>query len=386
MSSGRGLPVRARTWVAASAIGAIAALCFAWAPVAHAVPGNFWGVAPQSTPTDEQFQRLELGGVDSIRIPIEWGAVQAEPGAAFNWNGTDALVGGAAKAGIEVLPFVTGAPSWAVKSVIVNRKARVSAPRNLPVRNGKQKRGWKAFLAAAVGRYGPNGAFWAENPGIPSRPVRIWQLWNEPNFKYFVARPNPVEYGKLVKLSYPVIKKADRKARIVLAGLFATPKEAEYKRKPPVAYFATDFLRIFYKKNKGIKSKFDGVALHPYSYDFHEIAGYVEDLRKVLKASHDPGVGLWITELGWSAGKPRKSNGFNGFEKGPQGQAKQLNGAFRMLKSKQRKWRVKQVFWFSVDDRAGACNFCDGSGLFGPGFVPRPSWRQYVKFAGGKSG
>ncbi len=47
---------------------------------AGAVPGNFWGVVPQATPTAEQFQRLKRGGVDSIRIPIAWGA-RAAPAA-----------------------------------------------------------------------------------------------------------------------------------------------------------------------------------------------------------------------------------------------------------------------------------------------------------------
>ena len=84
---------------------------------------------------------------------------------------------------------------------------------------------------------------------------------------------------------------------------------------------------------------FDGVALHPYTYDYRDIAGHVEELRDVLKAAHDPGKGLWITELGWSAGRPKASNGFNGFEKGPSGQAAQLKGAFRMLKANQAKWQ-----------------------------------------------
>ncbi len=383
--TGRGLRRRARAWSAAAAILAIAGISASLPPVAGAVPGNFWGVAPQAAPSGEQFQRLKLGGVDSVRVPIEWGAVQAEAGGGFNWNGTDEMVAGAAAAGIEVFPFLTGAPRWAVPQAVVNRAAHALAPRNLPVRNGKQKRGWKAFLHEAVGRYGPHGAFWAANPATPYRPVRIWQLWNEPNFKYFVARPNPAEYGKLIKLSYPVIKKLDRGARIVLGGLFAAPREAEYRRRPPLAYFATDFLRQLYKRTRGIKRKFDGVALHPYTSEFDEIAGHVEAVRRVLKASHDPGAALWITELGWSAGRPQKSNGFNDFEKGPQGQARQLKGAFRLLKKNQRRWRLRQVFWFSVDDRPGACNFCDGSGLFAPGFVPRPSWRAYVRFAGGRA-
>lgn len=384
--TGRGLSGRARAWAATLAILTFAAVSGGFAAGAGAVPGNFWGVAPQATPSAEQFQRLKRGGVDSVRIPVEWGAVQANPEQGFNWNGTDALVGGAAAAGIEIFPFVTGAPSWAVKSAVVNRAAHAKAPLNLPVKTATQKTGWTTFLTEAVRRYGPNGAFWAANPAIPYRPVGIWQLWNEPNFKYFVARPNPAEYGKLVKLSTPVIRGIDPAAKIVLAGLFAAPKEAEYKVKPPQAYFATDFIEQLYKKTPGIKSMFNGVALHPYTYDYRDIAGHVEELRDVLRAAHDAGKGLWITELGWSAGRPNAGNGFNGFEKGPSGQAAQLKGAFRLLKANQRKWNLKQVFWFSVDDKPGACNFCGGSGLFGPGFVARPSWKAYVKFAGGTAG
>jgi hypothetical protein len=376
-----------RAWATALSILVAVAVSGGFAAAAGAaVPGNFWGVAPQSTPSAEQFQRLKLGGVDSVRIPIEWGAVQADEGDGFNWNGTDALVGGAASAGIEVLPFVTGAPSWAVRPAIVNRAAHSMAPLSLPVRTAAQKAGWTTFLTAVVRRYGPNGAFWAANPAVPYRPIRVWQLWNEPNFKYFVARPNPAEYGKLVKLSSPVIKGIDPGAKVILAGLFATPREAEYKIKPPEAYFATDFIEQLYKKTPGIKSAFDGVALHPYTYGYQDIAAHVEELRRALKAVHDPGKGLWITELGWSAGRPSASNGHNGFEKGPSGQATQLKGAFRLLIRNQKKWNLKQVFWFSVDDKPGACNFCDGSGLFGPGFVARPSWKAYVKFAGGSAG
>jgi hypothetical protein len=384
--TGRDPRGRTRAWTATVAILVAAAVSGGFASSAGAVPGNFWGVAPQATPTAEQYQRLKLGGVDSVRIPIEWGAVQASQGGSFSWNGTDALVAGAASAGIEVLPFVTGAPTWAVRAAVVNGAAHAMAPLNLPVRTATQKTGWTTFLTETVRRYGPNGTFWAANPGVPYRPVRVWQLWNEPNFKYFVARPNPAEYGKLIKLSTPIVKGIDPGAKVILAGLFAAPKEAEYNVKPPKAYFATDFIEQLYKKTPGIKSKFDGVALHPYTYDYQDIAGHVEELRGVLKAAHDPGVGLWITELGWSAGRPKASNGFNGFEKGPSGQAAQLRGSFGLLKANQAKWRVKQVFWFSVDDRSGACNFCDGSGLFGPGFLARPSWKAYVKFAGGVAG
>ena len=55
-----------------------------------------------------------------------------------------------------------------------------------------------------------------------------------------------------------------------------------------------------------------------------------------------------------------------------------LKGAFSLLSGKQAKWKLQRVYWFSVDDQPGTCNFCDGSGLFGPGFVPKPAWYAYV--------
>ncbi len=96
------------------------------------------------------------------------------------------------------------------------------APARLPV-SGTAATAWSNFLKAAVARYGPGGNFWTENPLVPDQPIKAWQIWNEPNFKYFVAKPNPTEYGKLVKLSSTAIKSVDPTAQVILAGLFAKP-------------------------------------------------------------------------------------------------------------------------------------------------------------------
>lgn len=368
-----------RAWSAAFVVALV--VVGASAPAAGAVPGNFWGVVPQATPSAEQLQRLKRGGVDSIRVPIGWNVVQPIAGGAVDWSGVDTLVKGTAQAGIDVLPFVYGAPPWAVRTVVVDRQHASSAPKTLPVKTGAQRAAWTSFLQQAVGRYGPTGSFWAENPGVPRHPVRAWQIWNEPNFKYFVAQPSPADYGKLVKISYTAVKSIDPGAKIVLGGLFAEPIEALSKRKPPPAYFATDFLEQMYRTTPGIKRKFHGIALHPYTGAWQELTSDIEDVRAVLKANHDAGKGLWITELGWSSRRP--SGPSDGFAKGVAGQKKQLQGAFGLLKRNQAKWRVQRVYWFSVDDQSGVCNFCDGSGLFGPGFAPKPSWFAFVKFSGG---
>jgi polysaccharide biosynthesis protein PslG len=367
---------RIRAWLAA--LVATTAILAIFAGSAFAVPSGFWGVVPQGSPSVEQFQRLKQGGVGSVRVPIPWSLIEPVQGAP-NWAAIDPLVAGAATTGINVLPFLYGAPSWAVP---IDR--RWNSPEYLPVRTGRQRTAWQTFLSEAVQRYGPQGTFWAENPTVPKRPLRTWQIWNEQNFKYFVARPNPAEYGKLLKLSASTIKAVDPGAKLLLGGMFARPNEATKNFKPPQAYFAADFLQQLYEKTPGIKSKFQGVALHPYTSNYKRLTPYIEEFREVLKANHDAGKSLWITELGWSSDPPARNDSF---AKGRQGQVKQLKGAFSLLKSHQAKWHLKGVYWFSIEDGApSACNFCGGAGLFGTGFIPKPSWSAFVRFAGGSAG
>jgi hypothetical protein len=327
---------------------------------------------------------LQRGGVDSTRIAIDWGAVQPSRGGSFIWSGTDGVVAKAANAGVEVLPFLNGAPSWALPSVWVPGSGHsVKAPSHLPAA-GAAASAWSNFVKGAVARYGPNGTFWAENPTVPKRPIRTWQIWNEPNFKYFLAKPNPAEYGRLVKLSSAALKSSDAGAKLVLGGMFSRPKGGKSTvEKPKRVYFASDFLEQMYETTPGIKSKFNGVALHPYTGRYQELTDEIEEVRDVQKANGDAGKGLWITELGWSSQPPPANPLLNIFAKGPGGQASQLKGAFSLLVSKQAKWKLQRIYWFSVDDQPGTCNFCDGSGLFAHGFVPKKSWFAYVKFAGG---
>jgi len=358
-------------------------LCFAClaatAPAAMALPNGFWGVSPQAPPSVEQFQRLRAGGVESVRIPISWAATQPLSGTEANFSAPDQLVAGAAAAGLNVLPFVYDAPSWAVTQARVPGSS-ARAPKTLPVKTGAQRSAWSNFLKLVVARYGPSGSFWVANRNLPESPIRTWQIWNEENFKYFVARPSPSDYGKLINVSYAAIKSVDPGAKLILGGMFARPKEAEFKGKPPQAYFAADFLDQLYTSTPGIKGKFTGVALHPYTTKYQQLTPDIEEFTTVLKANHDSGKRLWITEIGWSS-EPKSAG--DSFAKGPAGQATQLKGAFNLFKAKAARWKLQRIYWFSVDDAPGICNFCGGSGLFGPGFAPKKSWFAYVKFAGG---
>jgi hypothetical protein len=359
---------------------ALAAL-FAPAGAQAALPADFWGLVTNEAPKPEQARTLEQGGVESFRVPINWGAVQPSRGDLPQWGSIDPYVRAGAEAGVSVLPFLIGAPGWVVHSEGVGGGR---APVSLPVLNSAQRAAWREFLRFAVFRYGPGGSFWAENPLLPEHPIRTWQIWNEQNFKYFAARPSPAQYGQLVVNSYRDLRSADPGARLVLGGMFGRPKGGNKPAAPGHirrSYFAAEFLEQMYKTTPGVRGKFLAVSLHPYSYTYKQLAPEIEEMRAALKASRDPGRALWLTELGWSSGHPSAANGHNKFEKGPVGQARELRGAFRLLQTNAAKWRVKRVYWFSFTDSPGTCNFCDGSGLFDNDLKPKPAWSSYKSFA-----
>jgi hypothetical protein len=379
------LEISRKTRALTAALAVVVALA-AFTASASALPARFFGVVPQSVLTLEQFKTLQQGKVQAMRIPIEWSGLQQKKNGPIDWSGVDTLFERAAQTNIELLPFVSGAPSWAVPVVNVPQGGGAKTNARLPAA-GASATEWATFLKEAVGRYGPGGKFWVEHPLLPERAVENWQIWNEPNFKYFVAKPNPTEYGKLVKNSSAVIHSVDPSAKVILAGLFSKPAGGRRLAGKRVAnptspnWWAAYFLEQMYKTNPGIKSSFQGVSLHPYVARYRQLPAEIEEVRNVLTKAKDGSKGLWITELGWSSEAPQGPS--NVFAVGQSGQARELKGAFTLLKADQAKFRIQHVYWFSVDDAAETCNFCNGSGLFKKGFVPKKSWTEFVKFTGG---
>ena len=334
------------------------------------LPRDFFGIVPQGPVGAADTNRMRHGGVDSIRVPVAWGAVQPTPEPAYNWSGLDELVATAARSRIEVFPFLYGTPRWLA--------GRAS---NLPVANGRQRRAWSAFLQAAVERYGTRGEFWLEHwrgsgDFVPRHPIRRWQIWNEENFFYFTTPVSPARYARLLKISRRAIKQADRRAEVILGGLFGNPKQ-----RPPRAMDAARFLDRLYAV-PGIKRSFDGVAIHPYAANVGVLRRLTERLRRVIRRNRDR-AGLYVTEMGWGSKRnPRRV----AFEVGWRAQARELRRAYRYLIANQRRLNLKQVYWFTWKDLRGGCSFCDSAGLFRAGFrfKPKPAWHSFVAATRGR--
>jgi hypothetical protein len=334
-------------------------------------PAGFFGVAPQTGLTLEDVRYMKAGGIDSVRLPMVWEAIQPFPNDGYHWSDFDKEVAMAARGRLHVLPSTGSTPGWLARKYTT-----------LPVSNARQRGAWMAFLTAAVERYGPHGVFWIEHgPGtaepVPKMPITAWQIWNEPNFFYFAFPVSPSRYAKTLTLASKAIKRADPRADVVLAGLFGEPTAKGARGMP-----AAEFLDGVYRA-PGIKTRFDGIALHPYAIDAEELAEMAEEMREATIENHDR-VPLYITEMGWGS-----QNDFehDAFEQGVRGQVEQLRESYAYLLENRRRLNLKGTYWYSWKDLDGSCDFCDSVGLFhaGPRFKPKPAWHAFVAISGGRA-
>jgi hypothetical protein len=328
-------------------IFAVFAVAFSIVPPGQA--GTFHGVVAQGSLTAADYQRMDGGDVGTLRRVVSWRNIEPTRGDR-NWAPLDAVVRSAAEAGVRVLPVV-GGPG----------PAGTSHPPTDP----RSRRGYADFVGDMVDRYGRGGTFWEET--TVDLPITAWQIRNEQNGPaYWGARPNPRKYATLLKATAKQIRRQDRKAEIVLGGMFSTPRGRG-------AMTSWSYLQKLYRV-RGAKKAFSTVAIHPYAAKLGQLKKQIRRIRTVMKRNHDRRAGLRITEIGWGSG-------FSGseFNVGPQGQARMLRKSFGLLERNRGAWKVKGVNWFSWQDGAAGCSFCATSGLFKVNRDPKPAWLTFVQ-------
>jgi hypothetical protein len=319
----------------------IAALCLPAAAQAG-VPRDFFGVmanGPLDQPTfplDAESATMRRDGVGTERMEIAWDLVEPQPGQ-FDFTLPDRKILAAAKASIDVLGLILRTPGWAA----AKQGSVFSPPRN-PAE-------YAAFAKVLVARYGPNGALWREHPEVRARPVRAWQIWNEPNLAvYWTQQPFMRGYAHLLSSAYTAIKQADPKATVVMAGL---------------ANFSwRDLSRLF--KKGGTKLRFDVAAVHPFSGRPSNSVKIVGLNRAVLDRNGARTKPIWLTELTWSSAKGRKKPLTQDWETTEAGQAQRLTQAFRLFVRARHKLRLQRIYWYTwvTVDRDSPNSF-DYSGL-----------------------
>jgi len=144
---------------------------------------------------------------------------------------------------------------------------------------------------------------------------------------------------------------------------------------------AWSFLEALYG-TAGIEASFDAYALHPYSPGLNGIKAQVRLVHKVLKAAGERRLPLLVTEIGWPTDGPP---GFN-LVRSPAGQKRMLSKSFRLFLSERRRWNLKRVIWYTWRDNdvQPDCAICRYSGLVDRDLNPKPAWRKFAQFAGGR--
>jgi hypothetical protein len=263
-------------------------------------------------------------GIGLIRQTFDWSTIERAPGQ-YDFSYHDEFVAAAAAHGITILPILFRAPDF-----------------HLGKRNGndacapKSNATMAAFAQALVARYGPNGSLWAERPGIRKLPIRSWQIWNEPNLsQYWCGRPNAKQYVGMLRTVGKAIKRADRRAQVVTAGI------------PPSllsnAVRIHKYLEQMYRA--GAAKYFDSLAINSYAKDHKELGRLLGSVRKLMNKRGDRRGSIWITELGWG------DKGYkHRFVVGEKGQATRISKSLALIRKMRRKLRLRGVVYFSWRD------------------------------------
>jgi hypothetical protein len=342
---------------------ALAGACLALVtPVAGArsVPPGFFGAMANgpldlaSTDLGAEFGVMRSAGVESIRLPMEWAAVQpyasfadvpaqererfvdAGDGRPSDFTALDARVLAAAGQGISVLGLVLRCPVWAAKD-----PGRAFSP----PRDDAQ---YARFLRTLIGRYGPNGFLWQAHPDVRRVAVRDWQIWNEPNLSnYFSQQPYARPYARLLAASYRAVHAADAGARVVMAGL---------------ANYSWRELEKLY--GAGVKGDFDVAAVHPFSGRPSNSVKITRLNREVMDRHGDRTRPIWLTELTWSSAKGKKTNVQHNWEVTEAQQGTRLRQAYELFARSRRALRLGRIYWYTwaSTDRDSPNSF-DYSGL-----------------------
>ena len=315
-------------------------------------PRGFFGVIDFMPPNtlseparDDMYGLMQDSGVESVRALVSWANVETAKGV-YNWTATDRAVGLYATHRLSVLATVQGTPRWASTRSDRGDYA-IYPPRRLS--------DYQDFLRTLIARYGPKGAFWSANPAIPKRPIREWQIWNEPSASYFLNVKNYRSYyPKMLKAGYKAVKKGDRKAKVVAAGLASFLQETGKK-----TYSWSD-QAAFYKR--GIRKYFDIAAIHPFNKTTKAYVDALEEHRRVMKRYKDGRKPIYVTEFTFlgSKGKLRRKADYFGLEVNAAQQRSRLKATYKAFANK-KSLRVKKAFWYTWGSAYSPVS-CDNGG------------------------
>jgi hypothetical protein len=275
-------------------------------------PGNIDNVGNACFYSDLDFAGQT--GVHWARIDDSWAWVEANaPGKrdrpqtacsltiiknCWNWTTIDQRVLGAEARGFKVLLVPTYAPPWAA---LANCKSQRCGPATSHIAD------YTNFVAQSVARYRPGGVVGAH--------ITSWEIWNEPNGPGFSPKADPVEYTKMLKAAYKVIRSApnESQADVITGGTAPAANKVKSARQ----FKPLTWLECLYDNSicnpsvhGSAKGYFTAVGHHPYSGTAPPLADFAWNafrqtarLHTVMAQNGDGNKLIWATELGYSSDK-----------------------------------------------------------------------------------
>jgi hypothetical protein len=311
-------------------------------------------VSGEPLPDEDLLERLAAADAGTLRFNLGWGTVQPRPGP-YDWSRFDEVVGEAAERGIRVLPTIYGSPPW------------VEPEPERPPLDADAKRAFGDFVLAAAERSGQGGSLWQLRPEIEPAPIRDWQLWNEPNSVLFwKPRPSTDQYLELLRSFDSALERADPAARVVLAGLFPTPRGGIPSDR---------FLRELH--DAGADGLYDAIAIHPYATTPARALDAIEGKRELLNSLGERSKPIWVTEIGWASGGTPSP-----LTVGPERQAEYLTETFRAAEAAREELQIEGVLWYSLTDLPGRA-WPSHSGLLAREGDEKPAWDALAELASG---
>jgi polysaccharide biosynthesis protein PslG len=314
----------------AAAIGVAAGVA---APSASAAPPpGFVGMTSEDVFADPGPYRSQTlfvqraVGVQLIRQTFDWSRIEPSPGQ-YDFTTHDAYVSALAADGMRVLPILFNPPHFRLGRT----SGRAScAPQSFDT--------FARFAEALVRRYGSNGSLWVERPSLPKVPITSWQIWNEPNLGiYWCNRASARQYVRMLRAVGGAIKRVDRRAEIVTAGL----PPSKLSSAVPIERYIRQMYRA------GGKKAFDTMAINSYAKNRAELRTLLRTIRRIMNKRGDRRARIWITELGWGDSGPAHR-----FIVGAEGQAKRITSSFSEIIRQRKRLRLRGVVYYTWRDAA----------------------------------
>jgi hypothetical protein len=332
----------------------------------HSVPAYGVGALRAEWLADFPLGVEDLARMGEARIGIYRARFrQDEVNGLVGWSRLDNLTRAAAQRGVTLQP------------VLINMPGEVYTP----PRTRTDRDRFAAFATAAVRRYGPSGSFWP-TCGCPKRPIKVWEVWNEPNIAPYWQVPSPAEYGALLTSTRSALRKADSTARVLFGGL-AYPSTTGTTRLEPNGFLRDTIMAVG-------ANRFDALAVHNYRPDAARavdtfLAGTVQTLKTYGGATSQgaPRHQLWVNVFGRPSDLDDPATPVDERAASEASQRTWMDNFLNRLLPKAAAWNLGPVMWYSMRDsheptaswlRQGLRRTTPDDADAGP----KPSWDAYT--------